>query len=186
MPNIRRISLFSGPGAGKSTLAAWLFARLKMARYEVEHVSEYVKAWAFLKRAPTSYDQVYITGKQLHKEDMALRSNPNTLIVTESPLFLTTCYARRYNAPCPRQLADIALEFEKTYPALNIFVDRADMPYNANARFQNEQQAREMDEFILACMRIDGLKYHTLRYDDLNGLEKLAMDAIGELPCTSL
>jgi predicted ATPase len=181
MARIRRVCLFGGPGCGKSTMSSWLFARLKMAGYEAEHVSEFVKAWTFVGRAPTSYDQVYITAKQLHKEDLVLRSNQRAIVVTESPLFLTTCYARKYGAPAAHQLAGIAMEFEGTYPAINVFIDRSNMPYNPNARFQDEQQAVEMDKFIAACMDTHGMNYSTLRYDELDRLEAMAIDGLGEL-----
>ena len=38
-----RINLLAGPGAGKSTMAAWLFSELKRRNISVEHVGEYVK-----------------------------------------------------------------------------------------------------------------------------------------------
>jgi len=37
------INLFAGPGAGKSTTAAGLFAEMKRANVDVELVTEYVK-----------------------------------------------------------------------------------------------------------------------------------------------
>ena len=55
-----RISLFGGPGSGKSTTAARLFSELKERHYSVEHVSEYVKSWTYMNRKPKGFDQVYI------------------------------------------------------------------------------------------------------------------------------
>ena len=37
------ISLYSGPGSGKSTGAAWIFAKLKLAGVNAELVTEFAK-----------------------------------------------------------------------------------------------------------------------------------------------
>ena len=37
------VNLFAGPGAGKSTGAAYIFSMLKMAGIDTEYVNEYAK-----------------------------------------------------------------------------------------------------------------------------------------------
>ena len=44
MKNTLLVNLYAGPGAGKSTGAAYIFAKLKMAGIDCEYVSEYAKA----------------------------------------------------------------------------------------------------------------------------------------------
>jgi hypothetical protein len=60
MGNIRRISLFGSAGSGKSTMAARLYADLKMQGQDIELIQEYIKPRAYEKRFPTSFDQVHI------------------------------------------------------------------------------------------------------------------------------
>lgn len=173
MSNIRRVCLFGGPGLGKSTISAWLFAMLKMEKYSVEHVAEYVKAWAWIGRPPTSFDQVYIFGKQLHKEDIVLR-NGRSAIITESPLFLSIFYGRKYKAHAYSHLAEIAKEFDYHYPARNILIDRGDLTYQSDGRFQTEEEAKELDGLFMEAMNDFGLKYETLRYDALDSFLALS------------
>jgi len=57
---VRRINLFGGPCSGKSTIASWLFSRLKEEDIDVEFVSEYIKGWTFIPRNCDSFDQLYV------------------------------------------------------------------------------------------------------------------------------
>jgi nicotinamide riboside kinase len=97
MDKIRRISLFGGAGSGKTTMAARLFADLKMLGWDVEHIQEYIKARAYEKRFPTSFDQVYVFGNQLHREDRLLHHV--NLVVTDSPVLMNLAYARHTGSP---------------------------------------------------------------------------------------
>lgn len=149
---VRRICLYGGPGAGKSTAAAWLFASLKKKHLNIELVQEYVKTWSYENRPPTSFDQVYLLAKQMRKEDIVLRNNVD-LIVTDSPLFLSTCYAKRYNAPCWRPLRDLSLEFDSTYRPLNIMLKRKEESYSRDGRWQTLDEAIAMDVFIAKALK---------------------------------
>lgn len=64
------INLYGGPGAGKSTSAAFLYYLLKANGFNVELVREYVKDWAWEKRVITNYDQIYFLGKQVRRESL--------------------------------------------------------------------------------------------------------------------
>ena len=146
-----RVNLFSGPGAGKSTLASGLFSEFKKKNYSIELVHEYIKKWAYEGRKPKSFDQVYIFGHQLHAEDSILQSGVKNLI-TDSPLFMQCSYAIKYNFPCWQELLGIAKEFEKQFPSLNIFLDRKGIPYQDLGRYETEEEALAMDEKIKSFM----------------------------------
>ena len=144
-----RISFCAGPGAGKSTSAAWLFSELKIRSYSVELVSEYVKMWSYQKRTVNEFDQCYIAGKQLYYEYRFLSQGVKN-VVTDSPIILSSIYAKinckdiQISAP----LRQIALEFEKKYPSIIIFLERKDKPYFQEGRYQNYEQALELDKLI--------------------------------------
>jgi hypothetical protein len=151
-----------------------------MKNYEIEHVSEYVKAWTFIGRKPVSYDQCYIFGKQLHKEDIALRDNDRSIIVTECPLFLSVCYAKKYKAPGCDQLINLCNDVERTYPSLNFFIDRKSMPYKTRGRFQKYKAAVEMDRIIKQMMDDYDIKYEVIGFDETRHLLRFCVNAIGQ------
>lgn len=146
MKKIRRIGIWGGPCCGKSTMAARLFSDLKSRGHNVEHVTEHVKNWAFLGRAPTGFDQVYLCAHQLHREEIILR-NSSAVVVSESPLRIGLMYAIRSNMPGWKHLGALADEFEKVYPSVNFLITRA-AGYNPEGRFETPEQAVEIDELI--------------------------------------
>jgi hypothetical protein len=148
---IRRINLFGGPGASKSTTAARLFAELKILGYDVEHITEFVKTMAYEGIMPKSYDQYYIFGEQLHKEDVVLRHV--NLIISDSPLLLSHVYAEYYGFNKGTEcLLKMANQFEADFPSLNIYLERIG-EYNPKGRYQTLEQAKEVDSLILKALK---------------------------------
>lgn len=144
---MRRISIFGGPGIGKSTIAPKVFAELKILGFSVGLIHEYIKKWAYLKRQPTSYDQVYIFGHQLHQEDYHMQAGVD-LIITDSPLLLQCFYANFYKHPSANPLLEIAKSYEKDYPSLNILLERGDIPYKTEGRYETYEEALERDRAL--------------------------------------
>lgn len=167
-----RICLYGGPGLGKSTLAAEIFAALKKEGLNVELVREYIKNWAYLDRRPKSFEQTYIFAKQMHAEDLLLHSGvPH--IVTDSPLYLQCYYSHKYNFPCWKELVGICTQFEREYPAFNIFLGREGIPYKEEGRWENYEQAvavdKEMRDFVTSC----GIECHDFNAVNLTAILSL-------------
>lgn len=144
---IRRICIFGGPGIGKSTLAARLFADLKVDGLSVELVTEYIKAWAYEKRPLLTTDQIYIFSKQQRMEDRVLRCGVK-YIVTDSPLYMQCAYAKKMKMLGWEELIQLAHKFDSLYPSYNIFLDRKGVPYKDEGRYHNYQEAVKMDRYI--------------------------------------
>ena len=163
-----RINLYAGPGAGKSTTAAMLFAKMKIAGYSIELVSEYVKAWAIAKRAPVGFDQIYLMGKQLNYEYRFL-SNGIKNVITDSPVLLSACYTRAYY-PDLVHVADhmdaIIVEYERQHPAINIFLDRGDKEYKTEGRYQSQEDACKLDDVVLNTLDRLNLPYTKFSFFD--------------------
>lgn len=166
-----RINLYAGPGAGKSTTSSWLFAELKKRGYSVELVSEYVKSWAIAKRDIIGFDQVYLMGKQLQYEYRFLAHGIKN-IVTDSPVLLSACYTRSYFADL--KIADhmeaIIAEYESRHPSLNIFLNRDGKEYRTEGRWQNSDEAKKMDEIILATLERNNVEYVPFSFFDTDGI----------------
>jgi hypothetical protein len=171
---IRRINFFAGPGGGKSTQSARMFADMKAEGMPAEFVPEYIKRWAYLGHSPKGFDQYFVTAQQMHSEDIVLRSIPEAIAVCECPLFLGVCYAAKYKVPGWRILGDMAMEFEAAYPSLNILLVRGSLPYKDKARFEKRSEALEMDRHILNMLGGWHVDFYKFPYDDYDGIKALA------------
>lgn len=84
------INLWGSPGAGKSTVAAGLFYKMKCAGYSVELVNEYAKDVTWEEHHTLFKDQLFILAQQNRKLER-LR-NKVDYCITDSPLLLTLAY----------------------------------------------------------------------------------------------
>lgn len=170
---IRRICLYGGPGAGKTVEAAKIFAAMKIQHRKIELVQEWIKMWAYEKKAPESFDQVYIFSKQQRAEDRVLRQHRVDYIVSDSPIFLSACYAKKFQTPGWRQLMELSDIFDEYFPPLHINVLRGSKPYDPEGRYQTEQQAHEIDAFVKQQLVETGKPFYsfeTVEIDVLNSL----------------
>lgn len=143
------INLYSGPGAGKSTTAAYLYHQLKIQHINVELVREYVKEWAYEKRKISIYDQIYFLGKQSRKESMLY--GKVDWIVTDCPVLMGAFYAQQYCSVSVSEgiraatLAYYRQAAEDGYEHFHVLLER-NVPYQSEGRYQTEDQALEMDK----------------------------------------
>lgn len=155
----RRINLFGGGGIGKSGLAGYLFWRLKKDQFKVFQAPEYIKLWTYINREPESFDQVTVFGHQMKYEELPLRQED--LIVSDSPLFQQIVYAKHNNTAGWEGLLKIAQEFEKTYPSINLMLDRTNVNYRSEGRYRDLEYAQKIDRLTIELLEEQNLKYHT-------------------------
>ena len=142
------ISLYGGPGTGKSTSAAHLFALLKMEGVNAELVQEYVKQWAWEKRTPVKYDQFYFFGHQSRREYSLF--NAVDVLVTDSPVSIVAYYAHAYGSPEQdnlfQKMAKLYFEMAQAegHKHIHIWLSRV-KPFDPKGRFHTEEQAKEVD-----------------------------------------
>jgi len=171
-----RINFLAGPGAGKSTTAAWLFSELKYRNVSVELVTEYVKSWATQKRSVNSFDQIYLFGKQMQYEFRFLNSGVKN-IVTDSPLILSAVYADYYypelNLGSP--LLQLMKSYDASHPSVNIFLRRNDKKYIQEGRYQTYEQAKHVDELVQQYINQHLTNIHFVDYNDRDSILKLVL-----------
>lgn len=138
------VNLFGGPGVGKSTTAAGVFALLKLHDIECELVTEFAKDLVWEERHKTFGDQHYIFGKQHHR--LWRVKDKVDIVVTDCPLLLSPLYGERYQSVLP-SFENNVVDIIKTYNNKNIILTRT-KKYNNNGRNENENQAREVDEMV--------------------------------------
>lgn len=150
---LRRICLYGAPSAGKSTVSHGLFSYVKneIARgglnIRCEFVQEHVKKWAYLGRTPQETDQVLLFASQLNDEELYLRT-PNSVVITESPLYLSCMYGLKYNLFGTPEIFSMAQRFEEKHPALHIWLNRGNRKYVQEGRFQTESESDELANFF--------------------------------------
>jgi hypothetical protein len=165
-----RVNLFSGPGAGKSTLALWLTCELRKAGIETELVDEWIKRWAYEKKHIRGWDQYYVFASQLEKEEFYLK-NSVSCIVTDSPLLMQMAYMKKQGNDrfIPLCLA-AAKMFEEDYPSINIFLERGKLPYKEIGRWQTYDEALEMDKLVKSILEQNVQDFYEFETTDWDGI----------------
>lgn len=137
------VNLFAGPGAGKSTAAAYIFSQLKMRGVNCELITEFAKDKTWEKNYSALRCQEYVFGKQSYKMDRC--RDQVDVIITDSPLPLGIFYNQ--NPVLGRHYESLVMDVFNTYDNLNFFINRK-KPYNPIGRNQTEEEAKEIDERI--------------------------------------
>ena len=147
-----RVNFYGGPGVGKSTLAARVYAELNRASaVSTELVREFIKGWAYEGKEPDGWDQVFTFASQLYEEHRLAKAGVE-VVVTDSPVLLQCVYAGLKDAVAASHLVNLALYYEKAHTALNFFVARR-VAYDPSGRFQTPGALAELDKRIEACLK---------------------------------
>lgn len=143
------INLYGGPGTGKSTRAASLYAEMKTAGINCELIREYVKDWAWEGKHIGKYDQTYILAKQFKKE--SLLYNKVDYIITDSPFILSGFYAEHYRDQ--KFITETALNLIKLAQEDGVlfrhYALKRFKKYNHDGRYESEEQAKAIDGLMV-------------------------------------
>lgn len=156
------INFFAGPGAGKSTMAAALFAALKFRQESVEVALEWIKGPEYEGRnlpgqiLQTSQD--YIAAKQ-HLHIRRLEGQVD-YVITDSPIILGIAYQSPDYLP---SLQGVVKEAFNRYDNLNFFVKRT-KDYVQVGRSQTKEQAMEKDEQIKQVLEDNNIPFVEVDY----------------------
>jgi len=171
------INLFGGPGVGKSTLQADLYADMKKRGCRVEMVREVAKKWAWDDREITALDQLNIIGEQI-KDESELYGKVD-FIITDSPIMLGAFYMDyNHGELFMQKMVQEYMEFAEKNGVnfMNILLSRKHMKYNPFGRFESEWQAKNLDE------QLQGFLFETrLEFNRLNGFPEDRVENIIDL-----
>jgi len=157
------INLFGGPGIGKSTFAAQIFFKMKLAQISCELVTEYVKQWAWEDRKPVTYDQFYFFGKQVRKEYTLY--NKVDFIITDSSAPIVAYYAKVYGtdnlAHCFQNMTKEFYKMgeDRNIKYINIFLEREPGTYKKEGRFNTEEEAITIDKDMKTYFNSTGIEF---------------------------
>ena len=165
------VNLFAGPGAGKSTGAAYIFAKLKMAGINTEIVTEYAKDKVWEGATKVFGCQFYVSGKQAFR--MFRVNGKVEVAVSDSPVALGAMYT---DDDC---LKASCVNEQKKYRNLNFFIERA-TPYSQAGRYQNEEEAIAIDNRLKRFLDDNGFPF-TCAKGDQDGFDSIVTTIKNEL-----
>jgi len=143
------INLYSGPCAGKSTLAADIFTKLKRAGVQAEIPPEVAKIRA--QRGDTGFleDQLAVFAETHHQLSMTARSGAQVAVL-DSPLLLSLVYApKSYFGSFPSLVRDVYDRYEN----IDYFLMRSRAhAYSSVGRVHSENQAQGLDADIVRVL----------------------------------
>lgn len=155
------INLYGGPGTGKSTVAADLYALMKWEKISVELVDEYAKQLSWEKRFKTLEDQLYVVASQNRKIQRLV--GQVDYIITDSPIIMALPYAKPDYLPL--YFKKLVFEVFDTYDNMNFFLNRL-KPFHQQGRHHNEEQSKELDSIIKNLLDSNCVDYITVDADE--------------------
>lgn len=149
------VNLLGGPGSGKSTLCAMIFAELKIKQVDCEMALEYAKDVVWDESFRKLANQIYIFGKQ-HSRLYRLNGKVD-VVITDSPLLNSIIYDDSKN----KELWTLVLNEFKKLNTLNYFVER-NFEYEQNGRVQDYEGALEKDRFYKKLLEENSISYRCI------------------------
>ena len=138
---LKVISLFAGPGAGKSTTAAALFNLMKRERFDVELVTEVAKDYTYERGMKLLSDQTLVLAKQHHR--LLRLKDEVEYVVTDSPFPLGLVYAQQ-----PGRYQHLIDELWDDYDNYPFQLVRTRRPFVQSGRNQDFEEAVKLDARI--------------------------------------
>jgi hypothetical protein len=153
------IQLFGGPGTGKSTTAAGLFYKMKMAGYKVEYITEYAKELTFAGEDIRLSDQLHILGEQHHR--LKRLEGKVDYVIHDSPFLMGLMYLNDNDIHLPKtEFKNLILSMYKSYNNSNIFLNRnEEIQYQKYGRSQELSEAIKIDNKIKNMLDNEDIKY---------------------------
>lgn len=164
MVDTKVINFIGGPGVGKSTHAANLFAHMKKQDINCELIAEYAKGVVWREAPSILKDQLYIFAKQ-HNAQFRVRGKVKYMI-TDSPLILSLHYGLNESSEFRNLVRVKWNEFNN----INFYVKRNKL-YNPIGRSQNEKEAEEISQDIERILKEEKIDYTTI--DSNTTVEKI-------------
>ena len=165
------VNLFGAPGAGKSTGAAYIFSRLKMAGVNAELVTEFAKDKVWEGSTEAFRNQAYLFGEQYFR--ISRLQNKVDVVVTDSPILLSGYYQE--DPALGEEFDACVSKVFNSYSSMNVFIDRV-KPYNEAGRRHTEAESNQIAHELTAF-----LDHHNIACDhyvgDMQGYDQI-VDAV--------
>ena len=158
------INIIGGPGSEKSLFTSAIILYLHLHHKTVELIPDYAKSLVWRKDFEALRNQYQIAQQQFQM--LELLDGQVQYLVTESSLPQILYYNEFY----PDNICDTGktrkqiLEWYKQHNNINVMVERGDeRKYVRTGRFQDEEQAKEVDRGMRALLRRESINYTALK-----------------------
>lgn len=139
---LKVINFFSGPGCGKSTTAAELFALMKKENFKVELIHEIAKDYVWERQDHIFREQDWIFAHQ-HRLQRRLVGHDIDYVILDSSLLLGIFYAPD---DFPPSFKTFVRDVFDSYDNINFYLTRSDkFDYVQAGRNQTLEQAQMID-----------------------------------------
>lgn len=159
------INIIGGPGCDKSLFSSAIILYLNLHNKTVEHIPDYAKSLVWQKDFEALKNQYQIAQRQF--EMLEMLDGQVQFLVTECSLPQVLYYNEHY----AENICDVGktrlqiLEWYKQHNNVNILVERGDKKYVHTGRFQDEEQAIDIDRALRQILTREGMKYTVLAPD---------------------
>ena len=154
------VNLFGAPGAGKSTGAAYIFSKIKMAGVNAELVTEFAKDKVWEESKEVFNNQIYIFGKQSFKISRVM--NKVDVIITDSPIILSSFY--NSDETIQEELDALVMKTFNSYNNMNYFIERV-KPYQEKGRFHTEEESAQLADEVSTLLDEKEVDYEVIAGD---------------------
>ncbi len=153
------VNFISGPGSGKTTLAALTFANLKLKGYVVEYIQEFAKKLIWMEDYETLNNQYFVSNGQ-YKILKSMKGKVD-FIVTDGPLINELYYNRhnKDNISNIEKTENLILNAHRDFNNINIFLKRGNFKYEQQGRQQNEEEAKEIDVILKHLLKGNNIEF---------------------------
>lgn len=169
------VNLFGGPGAGKSTCAAYIFSQLKFKNVLCELVTEFAKDLTWDKTEAIN-DQLYVLGNQYHQIKRVY--DKVDFVILDSPIILSILYNRRNKSFSTHHFEDFILYLHNSFISANYFIERK-KPYWQIGRNESENDAKNIDDEIKNLLTSNNIRYRIISGNE-SGCQDIINELIGE------
>ncbi len=142
------INIIGGPGCDKSLFSSAIILNLNLRNKSVEQIPDYAKTLVWQKNFDALKNQYQVAQRQFEMLD--LLDGQVQYLVTECALMQVLYYNETYT----ENICDVAktrqqiLSWYNKHDNINILVERGDKKYVQTGRFQNEEDARKIDQAL--------------------------------------
>lgn len=157
------INIIGGPGSEKSLFTAAIILYLHLHHKSVELIPDYAKSLVWQKDYEALRNQYKIAQQQFHM--LELLDGQVQFLVAESSLPQILYYNEFY----PDNICDVGktrkqiLDWYRQHNNVNVMVERGERKYVHTGRFQDEEQAKEVDRGMRALLRREGIAFTPLK-----------------------